>query len=282
MRKRTRIILNTAGAVFIVAAATIGIGRAVYERRIDEEIDDLLAARTATSGDVIIEGDLAGLPEPVQRWLRSAGVVGTVRPTTVRLKQTGEIRLSDRRWFPYTAEQYYTTDPPGFVWKASVSIVPLVSLLGRDQYADGRGSIEFRLLGLVPLVEESGPDLDRGALLRYLNEIMWFPAAALSPYINWEPIDATSAQATMTWGGVSAPATFFFDESGRLTRMTAIRFDQEIGKDVPWSVPVSSYGVFEGVEVPIEGEASNARDDGEYTYIRVRITDIEYDQPERY
>ena len=67
-----------------------------------------------------------------------------------------------------------------------------------DRYVDGRGSIEMRLLGLMPVANARGERLDQGALLRYLNETMWFPAAVLSPYIAWEGIDATSARATMT------------------------------------------------------------------------------------
>ena len=55
--------------------------------------------------------------------------------------------------------------------------------------------------------DATGPKVDQGALLRYLNETMWFPAAALSPYITWQDKNANSATATMSYESVTAAAT---------------------------------------------------------------------------
>lgn len=282
MGKRAKIVVGTVAAVAIVAASSIGVGRVAFARRVAREVDDLFAARAATEPTVVTEADLAGLPESVQRWLRYAGAVGKPLPAAVRLKQEGEIRLGDSRWLPFTAEQYYTTDPPGFVWATKIEMAPLVTVVGRDKYVGGRGSLEARLLGLITVAEDGGPEVDRGDLLRYLNEIMWFPAGAISPYIAWEGIDATSARATMSYAGVSAPATLHFDEQGRLTMMVAERFDSDEGTDNPWSTPFTAYGEFGGIRIPVAGEAIYARASGDYPYIRVRITAIEYDRPERF
>jgi hypothetical protein len=218
----------------------------------------------------------------VQRWLRYSGVVGKPIPTAVRLRQEGELRLGDRGWVPFTAEEYYTTDPPGFVWSVRLEMAPLVAVVGRDAYVAGRGSMDMRLLGLFPVARDRGPDMDRGDLLRYLNEIMWFPAGVLSPYITWDAIDASSARATMSYAGVSAPATFFFDEQGRLSNMVADRVDRHDGRVNSWSTPITDYGEFGGVWVPVAGEAVYARESGDFPYIRVRVTALEYDRPERY
>jgi hypothetical protein len=261
--------------------ANVRAEREQFEERISSEIDALLAASTPADPGVITGADLEGLPEPVRRWLRHSGVVGRARPRTVRLRQAGEIQLGGS-WRPFTAEQYYTTDPPGFVWSVRVPMFPGVTAIGRDRYADGRGSIDVRLGGIVPVAREAGPEMDRGALLRYLDEIMWFPAGALSPYIAWEPIDGVSARATMTWGGISAPAVFAFDREGRFTDLVAERHDRETGRAVTWSTPATEYGGFDGVRIPVAGEGVYARASGDEPYIRVRITDLEYDRPERY
>jgi hypothetical protein len=282
MGKRTQIMVGTVATLAIAVASSIGVGRITFDRMVAREVDNLFAASAATGPNVVTDADLAGLPEPVQRWLRHAGVVGRPNPAAVRLRQAGEIRLGDTRWLPFTAEQYYTTDPPGFAWAAKIEMAPLVTVVGRDKYVDGRGSLEARLQGLITVAKDSGPDVDRGDLLRFLNEIMWFPAAAISPYIAWEPIDATSARATMSYGGVSAPATFHFDEQGRLTTMVAERYDSDEGQENVWSTPISEYGEFAGIRVPVAGEAVYARASGDYPYIRVRVTALEYDRPERY
>ncbi|NLW99209.1 MAG: hypothetical protein GXY39_05830 [Actinomycetales bacterium] len=107
-----------------------------------------------------------------------------------------------------------------------------------------------------------GPTLDEAALLRFLNEIMWFPAAALLPQITWAPVDNASARATIQVGDTSGTATFIFDSAGRLTDMRADRYDREHGSAVPWSTPVGDYGVFGGVRIPTAGDAFVPADDG--------------------
>jgi hypothetical protein len=44
------------------------------------------------------------------------------------------------------AEEYYTTDPPSFVWLATIKSGPLLSIAVRDQYFQGQGQIDGRLL----------------------------------------------------------------------------------------------------------------------------------------
>jgi hypothetical protein len=127
---------------------------------------------------------------------------------------------------------------------------PLVTIAGRDRYVVGRGSIEMRLLGIVPVADASGPGMDQGALLRYLNETLWFPATALSPYVTWLGSDATTAQATMSYQGVTVSATFVFDAQGRPADMTAERQDLARGRLETWSTPLRAYGEFAGVRIP--------------------------------
>jgi hypothetical protein len=276
MRLLVRIVLGTAGVIALVATASIGIGRSLFERRMDEEVASLLMASTAGEPAMITEADLAGLPDPVQRWLRWAQVIGSAMPATVHLTQEGRFRLSESSaWMPFTAEESFTTEPPGFVWKTTMRLFPLVSIMGRDRYAGGKGSIDMRALGLIPVATASGPAMDQGALLRYLNETMWFPAAALSPYITWDAIDATSARATISDGGVMAAATFVFDEQGRPVDMVAERQDLARGRLETWSTPLSAYGEFAGVRVPVEGTALWRYDTGDFPYIEVRITGLE-------
>lgn len=269
-------------AIAVVSASSITIGRSAYERQLARHVDGLFAARAQGVAPPVTEADMLGLPEPVRRWLRWSKVIGRPRPTSVRLKQEGHLCLGDKGWFPYTADEYYTLDPPGFVWTARIEMAPGVQVLGQDRYIDGKGHLEMRALGVVPVAADSGAEIDEGDLLRYLNEIMWFPAGALSPYIEWEPIDEYSARATMTWEGRHGSAVFVFDDMGRMTNMVTERFDRDDGKVVPWSTPINGYGEFDGVRLPIGGEARYTREEGTHSYIRLRVTAVEYDRPERF
>jgi len=267
-------------AVVVVAVSAVVIGQITFTRSISAEIEELFAASRNARPALVTEADLAGLPGPVRRWLRYSQVVRKARPVTIRLKQEGQFRLSEERgWMPFTAEEYYTTDPPGYIWVATFKTAPLLSIFGRDRYNDGTGSINMRLLYVIPVANKSGGGLDQGALLRYLNETMWFPAAVVSPYITWEAIDARSARATMSYGKVTASATFVFDEQGRLTDMRAERYDDAKGRVLPWSTPIRAYGQFGGVRIPVEGDGKWEYESGDFTYIRLRVTDVEYDRP---
>lgn len=269
-------------ALVVVIGSALLLGRLVFARRIAGEVDDLFASANGEPR-LVVDRDIRGLPGPVQRWLRASNVIGTAFPVTVRLRQHGEFRMGrGKRWMPFHAEEYYSTDPPGYVWRATFRMAPLVSVTGRDRYADGHASIEMRVLSLAPVARDAGSGLDQGALLRFLNETMWFPAAVLAPYISWEAKDESSAVATMSYAGVTASATFVFDDAGRLTNMIADRFDNARKSIVPWSTPIARHGTFAGVVVPVEGAGVWNDETADLAYIRLRITDLEYNRPERY
>jgi hypothetical protein len=263
--------------------ASAGGANLSFKRQMASEVDTLFAESDPAASSLITEPDLAGLPAPVQRWLLASGVVGRERPFAVRLKQEGEFRLGeDRDWMPYRAEQYFTTNPPGFIWIASFEMAPHVSISGRDRYQAGVGNIEMRLLGIIPVASKRGGGLNQGALHRYLGEIVWFPAVALDPSIRWKALDDSSALATMSSGGETVSATFVFDDQGRLVSLSADRYNDDRGRIEPWSISIAEYGAFGSIEIPVAGEGVWHDETGDFTYIRWRIIDLEQNVPEAY
>jgi hypothetical protein len=257
--------------------AGIAIRRTSFKRHIASEVSSLLARRISWVETPVTEADLEPLPEPVRRWLHWAGVVGSRCPETVHLKQHGRFRLDpDKPWMSFTAEEYYTTSPPGFVWAATFRIAPFLTIEGRDAYIDGHGSIDMRLFGVIPVARQHGPELDQGGLLRFLNEIVWFPAAALAPYIRWEASDAMSARATISHGGVIATAEFMIDDQGRPFHMRATRY-RTVGGGFTlstWSTPFSAYGEFAGIRVPIAGQGVWKLESGDFCYVELHVDDV--------
>ena len=138
--------------------------------------------------------------------------------------------------------------------------------------------------GQQKIVDAAGPKLDQGAMLRYLSEIVWFPTAYLSDYITWEAIDVNSAKATMRYGGVTASAMFHYDEEGRFIDFVADRYmgtddNAELEK---WTAEISQYSEISGMMIPVDGKATWNLAIGDFTYIDLKITDIEYDNPTKY
>jgi hypothetical protein len=286
MRRSFKIISGTILLLLVAMVSAAIIGRFLFNRDVEQSVTDMFERSAAAEPSVLTEADIAHLPEPVQRWLRYSDVLDREYPQTVRLTQEGEIRLgADAAWMPFTAEQYYTTDPPAFIWAIDTRMMRVLPIAGRDTLEDGHGNMKITIAGLMPVVDATGEHMDQGTLVRYLNEVMWFPAGAVSPYIEWEEIDSTSAKATMTQGEMSVEATFFFDEEGRVVNMMAPRYkdagDGEI-EWLPWWTPIHEYGEFDGVRLGIAGEAYWEEDWGNFTYVRIRLTDVEYNVPELY
>src|SRR5688572_15995274 len=171
VRRMLAVILSV-----VALAALVAVGaRIAFERRMAREIDALLGDARPPGRRVITNDDLQRVPDTVQRWLRYSIVVGSRVPTTVRLRQVGQFQMEGRGWMPFEAEQYFTISPPGFLWKATFPMAPLVSVTGRDQYRGGEASMEMRVLSLVPVANKTGGGLNQGDLLRFLGELQWFP-----------------------------------------------------------------------------------------------------------
>lgn len=229
--------------------------------------------------DTVTPDMLESLPEPVQRYLTYAGVVGHPWIETVRLTQVGRFRQgADRPWMPMVAEETYTTDPPGLVWNARFKVAGLPLLRARDRYESGHGHMYGKLAGLFTVFDVRGDELDQATMIRYLNEIMWFPTAFLGENIAWEEVDARSAQVILSDGGRSVSARMSFDDAGRLTNFSTMRY-REIGGEFsldPWSTPILEYGERAGLQLPVRGQAVWNLEAGDLVYAELEIVDVEY------
>lgn len=280
-----KIVLIIFGIIIVLVASSITIGNITFRRKVKNEVAELFKNSKEIETEIVTEADIDGLPEPVQRYLRYTQIIGKEKIRTVRLKQKGGFRIKeDQKWMPYEARQYYTTDSPALIWFASIKMVPFLSLKVRDKYYEGKGNMFVKLLSLIKIVDASGYEIDQGTLLRYLNEIMWFPTAYLNDYIQWEPIDSASAKATMSYKGVTASAVLYFNEKGEMTNFVAERYRTVDGgyELETWSTPISEYKEMNDIMTPIKGEGVWNLSSGDFSYIRLEISDIEYNIPSIY
>ena len=165
-----------------------------------------------------------------------------------RVTWAGEFRIrrADDRWNPFKATQYFSTQPPGFVWDASMRMAHLMSVRVRDAYLAGEGSMQTKILSLVPVVDERGKaELNAGALQRYLAEAVWFPTALLpSAGVQWGAVDDSRALATLTDSGTTVSLEFRFNEAGEITSVfTPGRYRAVNGKYglARWEAHLRSY-----------------------------------------
>jgi hypothetical protein len=118
-------------------------------------------------------------------------------------------------------------------------------------------------------------------MLRYLNEMTWFPTALLSDYVTWQAVDDHSFDVTFTDCGKSVTARFIVDEQGRLTNFITQRYRENKGLYTldTWTTPMTEYGVLAGLNLPIRGQAVWKLPAGDLPYADLKLTEIEYNGP---
>jgi hypothetical protein len=280
-RKIVRLV-GVAGASFaslVLSVLLLGLRR--FDRLVRRDVEALLARAASSREESLVTEEMLGdLPEPVQRYLRYTGIVGKPFVRTVRLEQKGALYLGSKQgWVPLEAEEHYTVQPPGFVWDANIHRGPLPIARGRDMYAGGEGSMLIKAGSLLTVVDDEGPEIDQGSMMRYLSEMIWFPTAFLGDSVSFEGINNESARVTLTDYSKSVSATMYFDREGRFTDFVAKRYRMvEGGYDLEtWSTPAYEYGELAGLKLPVRGGAVWKLADGDLKYGDITITALEYD-----
>jgi len=238
-------------------------------------------ARQAT-GEIITEEHLAGLPAPVQRYLRYAQVVGRPRVRCVKVRQNGVMRTSPRQgWMPVEAVQYTTlAGTLSRTWYARIKIGPLALLSGYDRYDNGSGRMLIRLLSAIPVVDVQGPEIDMSALIIFINDMVMWPTAFLSDYIAWELLDANSARAMVSLHGKQFSAELRFNDAGEMVDFITDDRYRMVGKVYEkgrWSTPLRRYHEVNGLRIPAEGGAIWHLPEGDFPYIQASIGEMHYD-----
>jgi hypothetical protein len=272
--------------VCVVGACGVAVtaSAVAFERRVHAESSALLAS--AAEPARIDRARWPGLPAAVARYAQLA-LGRSDRPVrSVRLVQRGGFRPKlDGAWMSIRGEQYFSADPPAFVWWGRVRAAPGVWIDARDRVVAGEGNMLVKLASAITLADSSGPELDQGALLRLLGEMPWFPSALFDPrYVSWEAIDERRARATLRLSGREVSGVFEFGADGLPARFTCERYrDLGGGKSelTPFLGESSDYRQVDGMLVPHRVVGSWYVGGRFQPYARFEVERVEYDAPDR-
>jgi hypothetical protein len=235
----------------------------------------VIARLQPAPGDVVTREMLDGAPPAMRRYLTWTGVVGRPIPGSMALRQTGRIRPdNDKPWWRFSAEESFLMGLPAFRWLAHVRMAGLPLLRVSDSYIAGRGRTQVRLARVLTVADHRGSEINEAALLRYLSEMVWFPAAFLLGNVDRRQIGRNAAHVTIRDAGLSVTGTFRFDDVGRPLGFTALR-SRDLGGNRfhadPWIAAFTAYGELNGVRVPIEGWSGYRLPSGILRYIELRV-----------
>lgn len=237
-------------------------------------------ARSVTTWELMTTPAAAPcLPAPITTFLTRALHPGepspTPRPDAARrvvLDQRGALRMKPGGpWLDFTATQSSAIRETEFSWRARVRMAPLMTVSVKDGYRAGRGILDARLWGLVPVAHAEGPDVDQGEVQRYLAELPWNPLAlAHNPDLRFEarPNGAIRVAA----GPAAHHVDLFFDDAGDIVRTFAGNRPFGDQGPTPWEGAFTGYRVLGGLRVPTHGEVRWLLPSGPFLYWRGKIT----------
>lgn len=263
----------------LAIACILGYGAWSFQRMATREVDALLPKNIHTP--VVTASDIAALPPIVQRWLTHTGVVGREAAHVAHVHQQGEMRLTpDGAWMPVRAEQWFTTQTPGFLWLADVGSGSFMQFAGRDTYHSKHGNMLIKLFSLFPIVDATGAEIDQGSLARYLAEIIWFPSVAINKSIAWEEVDSLRARATIKDGATVVSGIFEFTAEGKVTSFETQRYYSHDGGATleRWFIDIDSESerMFSGLRIPVKASVTWKLATGDFTWYKLEITKAEY------
>ncbi|MEO8685264.1 MAG: DUF6544 family protein [Devosia sp.] len=216
------------------------------------------------------------IPEIMRAFaLRNGATVGG--PATVLTHQRDEMTTGPgQAFFTLQATQLSGTRKPGFVWEATATMARVLPFRVVDALVADDGRLEVRVAGAIPMVNASGPDSDKGEMMRFLSELAWNPDAILNAAaLKWRQIDTRTVEVSMETSGGIAVVRQLFDADGDIVGIEADDRPYLLdGKTVPmrWVGRFRDYAQFGGYRVPRYGEVAWALPEGEFVYFRGTIT----------
>jgi hypothetical protein len=257
-----------------------------YRSLVKREVAELFSDPAPGVGPNELAARWGSLPEVVRRHLAYAIPKGAPAIRTARLKHDGLFRTKpNQQWLSIEGRQYFTAGRPGFVWNASVRPAPLLWIEARDRLAGGKGNMLVKLWSIFPIADARGAEIDQGSRLRWLAEALWFPYALAGDTVQWESVDERSARATLVQDGLPVSAIFEADEQGKFVRLSADRYRDLGGGEAVLTRWVGRYGEyrdFSGLRVPSFVEVAWELTEGEFSYVRFRVTALEYNVPDTF
>ena len=219
---------------------------------------------------LITERELENLPPVVQRYFKFSGVLGKPRIDSFGIVMEGRIRQTkDSKWMSMVSRQYNSLSHRARVYFVCGKGTPMS---GVDSYVNGKGRMEIKLFNLVSIADVSGPEMDKSALVTFLNDLVFCPTAYFSLPVEWKQIDTNHASISLSNESITVKATITFGSDGRIVnwesddRFADVNGEQR--RDI-WSTPVERYEKIEGLCVPASAHAVHNFDGNAYTYVEL-------------
>jgi hypothetical protein len=198
--------------------------------------------------------EIDGLPDPARKYLRASIAIGMPLAQSARFRMHGSIKLGGR-WLRFSASQVEAPHH-GFLWTARAGGL----IFGSDQYVEGGGVMDWRVLGLFRVAHEEGREVSRSAAGRAGAEGIWVPTALLPRFgVTWSASDPHHVAATYRVDDTEVDLRLTIGKDGRLRSVASERWGDPDSSGTwgphPFGFEVTGYSTFDGISIPSAGRA---------------------------
>ena len=178
----------------------------------------------------------------------------------------------------FEATQRFAVDSVAFSWQARFRMAGPIAIRVVDDYADGEGGLEVRVLG-IPIRRQTGREIVAGEALRYLAELPWVPYAIVrNRELEWREAGERRVEVATRVGGERLMVELQFDAAGNLTRSSSEMRLLEVEKawvPAPWAGDFSEYELVGGIRIPTRAEVYWELESGRFVYWRGQVTAVD-------
>jgi hypothetical protein len=268
---------GTIANIIILLAVVAGYGSWSFENLFNNDVSGNLETSLKIEKNLLTENNIEHLPAPVQKYLKYAGVINKEKVNNVKIVFDVEMREKGKDWFKATSVQYNFFDEPTRLFYMNAKMFG-ITVPGYHRYVEGKATMDIRLFGLIPIVQQSGEVMNKTETVTLFNDMcLMVPATLIDKRIQWEPIDSLTTKAIFTNRGISISVILYFNEAGQLINFTSDdRTSISDMKQYRFSTPIEGYKNINGMNVMSGGEAIWHYPDGDFTYGKFSLKSIGY------
>lgn len=270
--KRAFILLQLIPAMVLISCNS-------PEKLYEEEVA-ALTALVKPASELITGESISHLPEPVQRYFRYCGFVGTpISNHAEVIWQESHIKMKpEQKWMRLQTHQHNFVEPPARLAYMRANMFGIIPFEGRDKYHNGQGHMFGTLGRMIKVFDARDVETAKGAAIVVLAEALLVPSYAIQPYIHWEAVDELTVKARMIHGGIDVGGIFHFNEQGEYIRFTTNERPFSLPKGAyeqqPYTIEIRSYQKQGDIRIAGEVAAIWNLPEGDFEYWRGSIREI--------
>jgi hypothetical protein len=288
MTKRGKRMWISLGIIFIILGGAILFFHIPYSptrKEFSQLEKQLIQAAGVSAGvadkAVFTEQDIADLPQPLQRYFRHCGYIGTPKMSYMKaiFNQT-DFRMDRNKPSGHIGYSQLNTVKEPHRIALIESYMFGIPFQGLDSYLNGQGAMKGVIAKAATLFNQKGAEMDKACLVTFLAESLMFPNAALQSYVKWEEIDSLHAKATISYWDTTASGIFTFDEDGKMLSFTtedrSVTESDGTMTQLSWSAFMKDYKNRNGLLQPDTLQAVWHYPEGDFLYFDGKDIDIRF------